>query len=128
LPEYLKNSCLFYAGPAFYPDGKLSAIGPTTSLRMDSFATFLYSFGVAATLGKGPRTKEVVNACRHYTGVYLITYGGAAAYLTNFVKKIEVVEFAELGPEAIYRVLVENFPAVVGIDVLGNYIKGAVIE
>jgi len=93
---------------------------------MDSFAPLFYGLGVAATLGKGPRTGEVVDACRQHGGVYLLTYAGVAAYLTRFVRKIELVEFEELGPEAIYRLWVEDFPAVVGIDVKGNYIKGAV--
>lgn len=125
-PDYLKDGCIFYAGPAFYPDGRLSAVGPTTSSRMDGFAPLFYRLGVAATLGKGPRAEEVVDACSQHAGIYLLTYGGAAAYLTRFVRKVELVEFKELGPEAIYRLWVEDFPAVVGIDAEGGYIKGAV--
>ncbi|MCX7831920.1 MAG: FumA C-terminus/TtdB family hydratase beta subunit [Actinobacteria bacterium] len=125
-PNYLKESCIFYAGPAFYPDGSLSAIGPTTAARMDEYAPSFYEAGVLATIGKGPRDFSIVEACKKTVSVYLITYGGAASYLTRFVKSIELVDFDELGPEAIYRLEVEDFPAVVGIDSRGNYLDGAV--
>lgn len=127
-PEFLKESCVFYAGPAFYPDGRLSAIGPTTSERMDAFAPLFYSMGVAATIGKGPRRKSVATACKKYRSIYLVSFGGAAAYLTRFVKSIEVVMFEELGPEAIYKLKVEDFPCVVGIDASGRSLENLLIE
>lgn len=126
IPSYLQDSCIFYAGPAFFPDGSLSAIGPTTSARMDAFAPLLYKEGVVATIGKGPRSKKVAEACRSYGCLYLITYGGAAAYLTRFVKKIEPVEFKDFGPEAVFKLEVLNFPAIVAIDSKGDYLEGAV--
>ncbi len=125
--EFLKGSCIFYAGPAFYPDERLSAIGPTTASRMDAFAPLLYREGVVATLGKGPRSGEVAEACRETKSLYLVTYGGAAAYLTGFIKSIEAYELIELGPEAIYRLEVARLPAVVGIDSNGNIIEGLLL-
>lgn len=120
LPEEFKNSLIFYAGPAFYPDGRLSAIGPTTAARMDEFAGFFYAHGVAATLGKGFRSEQVAQSCRDYEAVYFIGFGGAAAYLTQFVRSIEPFMFEELGPEAVYRLEIKGMPAVVGIDTDGR--------
>jgi len=114
------GSCIYYAGPAMTRDGRITAIGPTTASRMDTFAPVLYEWGVAATLGKGPRAKEVAEACRAYGAVYLVTYGGAASYLASFVRKATCVAYRDLGPEAIYRLEVEDFPAYVGIDTRGH--------
>lgn len=127
-PKYLKDSCIFYAGPSFFPDGRLSAIGPTTSERMDAFAPLFYEAGVAATLGKGPRRRRIAEACSANRSLYLITFGGAASYLEKFVEEAELVEFEDLGPEAIYRLYVSGLPAVVGIDARGNFIENAVME
>ena len=114
------GSCIYYAGPAMTRDGRITAIGPTTASRMDRFAPVLYEWGVAATLGKGPRAKEVAEACRAYGAVYLVTYGGAASYLASFVRKATCIAYRDLGPEAIYRLEVEDFPAYVGIDTRGH--------
>lgn len=127
-PGYLKESCVFYAGPSFFPDGTLSAIGPTTSERMDAFAPLFYEAGVAATLGKGPRRKRIAEVCGKHKCLYLITFGGAASYLEKFVEDVELVEFEDLGPEAIYRLFVKRLPAVVGIDAGGNYLQNAIME
>lgn len=123
LPDFLSESLIFYAGPSFFKDGTLSAIGPTTAARMDDFAPLFYEYGVAATLGKGPRKKTVVDACKKNRSVYLVTFGGAAAYLTKFVKKIEPVLFTDLGPEAVFKVEIEKLPAVVGFDSSGGFIE-----
>lgn len=123
LPREFVNSLIFYAGPAFYPDGRLSAIGPTTAARMDDFAEFFYANGVAATLGKGYRSEQVAESCRKHRAVYFIGFGGAAAYLTRFVRRIEPVMFEDLGPEAVYLLEIEKMPAVVGIDAGGRTLQ-----
>jgi len=72
--------------------------------------------------GKGERSKEVIDACKKYKSIYLITFGGCGAYLSKFIKKVELIAFEELGAEAIYKMEVKNFPAIVGIDIYGNYL------
>lgn len=118
--EFLKGACIFYTGPAIGKNQKITALGPTTAARVDEAAIELYKRGVTATLGKGPRSKQVVEACRDNASIYLITYGGAGSYLACRIKSFQVHEYADLGPEAIYELEVENFPAVVGIDSRGN--------
>ncbi|MCM8806647.1 MAG: FumA C-terminus/TtdB family hydratase beta subunit [Candidatus Omnitrophica bacterium] len=121
LPVNLKNSLIYYTGPSPTPNGKIvGSIGPTTSKRMDELTIPLLKFGLKATMGKGGRSKEIVKAFKRFRVIYLITFGGCGAYLSQFVKKIELVCFEELGPEAIYKLIVENFPAIVGIDIFGN--------
>jgi len=121
LPLKLEGKIVFYAGPARSPDGKkCGAIGPTTSARMDEYLEMLYSLGVVATVGKGKRSNWVVDMCRKWKRVYFVTPSGAAAYLSRCVESIETVAFEDLGPEAIYRIHVKNFPLLVAIDVWGN--------
>lgn len=122
IPNYLINSCIFYAGPAFSKRGNLTAIGPTTAKRMDVYAPVLYNKGVAATLGKGPRSTRVTEACKKYDSVYFMGYGGISAYLIDYVESIEAVKYEDLGPEAIYLVKLKDFPAAVGIDTCGKQI------
>jgi fumarate hydratase subunit beta len=126
IPDFLKGGLIFYAGPAFYSDGRLSAIGPTTAARMDSFAPVLYRFGIAATLGKGPRARAVLDSCRENRALYLVTYGGAASYLTKHVLSIKPVLYEELGPEAVYEIRVSGLPAFVAFDIFGGYISNMV--
>lgn len=121
LPFDLKNNLIYYTGPTPRPPGKIiGASGPTTSSRMDVYAPTLYQLGLKATMGKGPRSKEVIEACKKFNAVYLITYGGLGAYLAQFIKKAKLVAFPELGPEAVYQLELENFPAIIAIDYRGK--------
>lgn len=121
LPVELKDKIVFYAGPAKTADGfVIGAIGPTTSSRMDGFLEMLFDKGVIATIGKGKRTSLANKMCKKYGRVYLLAPSGAAASLALHIKKVEVLAFEDLGPEAIRKVYVENFPVIVGIDSFGN--------
>jgi fumarate hydratase, class I len=123
LPDYFKNHPVYYAGPAKTPEGYASgAFGPTTAGRMDSFvAEFQAAGGSMVMLAKGNRSPAVREACKKYGGFYLASIGGAAANLAEHcIKKVECLEYAELGMEAIWRIDVENFPAFIVIDDKGN--------
>ena len=123
LPDYFKNHPVYYAGPAKTPDGYASgAFGPTTAGRMDSYIDqFQAAGGSLISVAKGNRSGEVREACARHGGFYLASIGGAAANLAEHcIKKVEVVEYPELGMEAIWRIEVENFPAFVVIDDKGN--------
>jgi len=123
LPDYFKNHPVYYAGPAKTPQGYASgAFGPTTAGRMDSFvADFQAAGGSMVMLAKGNRSPAVREACQKYGGFYLASIGGAAANLAEHcIKKVEVVEYPELGMESIWRIEVENFPAFIVIDDKGS--------
>jgi fumarate hydratase class I len=123
LPDYFKNHPVYYAGPAKTPEGYASgAFGPTTAGRMDSFVdAFQAAGGSMVSVAKGNRSPQVREACRKHGGFYLASIGGAAANLAEHcIKKVEVVEYPELGMEAIWRIEVENFPAFIVIDDKGN--------
>jgi fumarate hydratase class I len=123
LPEYFKKHPVYYAGPAKTPDGYASgAFGPTTAGRMDSFVDdFQAAGGSMISVAKGNRSREVREACKKHGGFYLASIGGAAANLAEHcIKKVEVVEYPELGMEAIWRIEVDNFPAFIVIDDKGN--------
>jgi fumarate hydratase class I len=123
LPDYFKNHPVYYAGPAKTPEGYASgAFGPTTAGRMDSFvADFQAAGGSMVMLAKGNRSAAVREACKKYGGFYLASIGGAAANLAEHcIKRVECLEYAELGMEAIWRIEVENFPAFIVIDDKGN--------
>jgi fumarate hydratase class I len=123
LPDYFKNHPVYYAGPAKTPEGYASgAFGPTTAGRMDSFvADFQKAGGSMVMLAKGNRSPAVREACKQYGGFYLASIGGAAANLAEHcIKKVETVEYPELGMEAIWRIEVEDFPAFIVIDDKGN--------
>src|SRR5690349_9045566 len=123
LPDYFKNHPVYYAGPAKTPAGYASgAFGPTTAGRMDSFvADFQKAGGSMVMLAKGNRSPQVREACKAYGGFYLASIGGAAANLAEHrIKKVETVEYPELGMEAIWRIEVENFPAFIVVDDKGN--------
>jgi fumarate hydratase, class I len=123
LPDYFKNHPVYYAGPAKTPAGYASgAFGPTTAGRMDSFVhDFQAAGGSMVMLAKGNRSSAVREACREHGGFYLASIGGAAANLAEHcIKKVETVEYHELGMEAIWRIEVENFPAFIVIDDKGN--------
>ena len=123
LPDYFKNHPVYYAGPAKTPQGYASgSFGPTTAGRMDSFvADFQAAGGSMVMLAKGNRSPAVREACQKHGGFYLASIGGAAANLAEHcIKKVETLEYAELGMEAIWRIEVENFPAFIVIDDKGN--------
>lgn len=123
LPDYFKNHPIYYAGPAKTPDGYASgSFGPTTAGRMDSFVDqFQAAGGSMVMLAKGNRSREVTEACNKHGGFYLGSIGGAAAGLAqNCIKKVECIEYPELGMEAIWRIEVEDFPAFIIVDNKGN--------
>ena len=123
LPDYFQNHPIYYAGPAKTPEGYASgAFGPTTAGRMDTFVDqFQAAGGSMVMLAKGNRSPAVREACKKHGGFYLGSIGGAAANLAEFcIKKVETVEYPELGMEAIWRIEVENFPAFIVIDDKGN--------
>jgi fumarate hydratase, class I len=123
LPDYFKNHPVYYAGPAKTPEGYASgSFGPTTAGRMDSFVDdFQAAGGSMVSLAKGNRSPAVREACKKHGGFYLASIGGAAANLAEHcIKKVECIEYPELGMEAIWRIEVVDFPAFIGIDDKGN--------
>ena len=121
LPVDLKGGVIYYMGPTPAPPGKIiGSCGPTTSSRMDKFTLPLLDYGLKGTIGKGKRSKEIVEAFKKYRAVYFVTFGGCGAYLSKFIKKIDLIAYPEFGPEALFLIEVENFPAIVGIDIYGN--------
>ncbi len=123
MPEYLKNHPVYYAGPAKTPDGMASgSFGPTTAGRMDAYVEqFQAAGGSFVMLAKGNRSKQVKDACQKYGGFYLGSIGGPAARLAqDCIKKVEVLEYPELGMEAVWQIDVEDFPAFIVIDDKGN--------
>ena len=123
MPDYFKNHPVYYAGPAKTPAGMASgSFGPTTAGRMDSYVDQFQSFGGSMVmLAKGNRSRQVREACKQHGGFYLGSIGGPAARLAQeCIKKVEVVEYPELGMEAIWRIEVEDFPAFIVIDDKGN--------
>jgi fumarate hydratase class I len=123
LPQYLKDHPIYYAGPAKTPEGLPSgSFGPTTAGRMDSYVELFQSHGAALiTLAKGNRSQQVTDACKKYGGFYLGSIGGPAAILAKEnIKKVELLEYPELGMEAVYRIEVEDFPAFILVDDKGN--------
>ena len=123
LPEYFKNHAIYYAGPAKTPEGMPSgSFGPTTAGRMDSYVEpFQAKGGSMIMLAKGNRSQQVTDACQKYGGFYLGSIGGPAAILAqDNIKKVELLEYPELGMEAIYKIDVVNFPAFILVDDKGN--------
>ncbi|MFN3672543.1 MAG: FumA C-terminus/TtdB family hydratase beta subunit, partial [Bosea sp. (in: a-proteobacteria)] len=123
MPDYFKNHPVYYAGPAKTPDGMASgSFGPTTAGRMDSFVDQFQSFGGSMImLAKGNRSSAVRDACARHGGFYLGSIGGPAARLAqDCIKKVEVLEYPELGMEAVWRIEVVDFPAFIVIDDKGN--------
>lgn len=120
LPFDMKNQIIYYTGP-IVSDGKVICCGPTTSARMVPYLEFTLKKGVKGIIGKGSLPDEALNLLKKYNAVYFIATGGAGAYLAKFIKKASIVDFKELGPEAIYKLEVENFPVIVA------YAKGKYI-
>ncbi len=123
LPDYFKNHCIYYAGPAKTPMGYATgSFGPTTAARMDPFVETFQKMGASLVmLAKGNRTASVRNSCQKYGGFYLGSIGGPGARLANdCIKSVECIAFEDLGMEAIWRIEVENFPAFIIVDDKGN--------
>ena len=123
LPEYLKNHPVYYAGPAKQPEGKPSgSFGPTTAGRMDSYVALLQSRGASMVMiAKGNRSQAVTDACKKYGGFYLGSPGGPAALLAERnIKKVETLDYPELGMEAVWAIEVEDFPAFILVDDKGG--------
>jgi fumarate hydratase subunit beta len=123
LPVELAEATIYYCGPTpGRPSRAIGAAGPTTSSRMDQYAPALYRAGVRATLGKGERAPAVREACRECGALYLVTVGGAGALLGSRVTAAAVVAYPDLGPEALRRLVVADFPAWVAYDAQGGTI------
>ena len=121
LPVDLKGQVIYYVGPAPAKPGQaIGSAGPTTSGRMDAYSPKLIEMGLKGMIGKGMRKKEVVEAMKKHKAVYFAATGGAGALLAKAIKKAQVVAYEDLGPEAINRLEVEDFPVVVVNDVEGN--------
>ncbi len=123
IPFELDGAVIYYAGPTPAPEGRpIGSCGPTTSSRMDGFAPKLIDLGVAATIGKGNRSNEVVEAMKRNSAIYLCAIGGAGAIAAKAIKEVEIIAFPELGCEAVRRMRIEDFPLIVGIDSRGGTI------
>jgi fumarate hydratase subunit beta len=121
LPIDIKGQIIFYAGPTpVKPGYSCGSVGPTTSYRMDPYTPSLLEKGLKGMIGKGFRSKEVVDSIKKNKAVYFAAVGGAAALIARSVKRSEVIAYKDLGAEVIYRFYVEDFPAIVVIDSTGN--------
>jgi fumarate hydratase subunit beta len=121
LPIDVRGQIIYYTGPSpAKPGDVVGSIGPTTGSRMDKFTPALIKLGLKATMGKGARSQPVKDAFKQYKGVYFGAIGGAGAVLSRFVKRVEIVAYEDLGTEAIRRLAVEGFPAIVVNDSYGG--------
>lgn len=121
LPLDIKGETIYYVGPCPAKPGEvIGSCGPTTSGRMDAYAPLLIELGQKGMIGKGPRNQSVIDAMKRYKAVYFAAIGGAGAVIARTVKKAEVVAYEDLGPEAIYRLEVVDFPCIVVTDCEGN--------
>ena len=121
LPIDVKGQLIYYVGPTPEKPGQvIGSAGPTTSGRMDVYTPRLLELGLKGTIGKGQRSADVVEAMKKYKAVYLAAVGGAAALIAKTIKKAEIVAYEDLGPEAIRRLEVVDFPAIVVNDINGN--------
>lgn len=123
LPFEMEGQIIYYTGPCPAPPGKvIGSAGPTTSGRMDAYAPSLLEQGLRVMIGKGNRNQEVIAAMKKYGAIYLAAVGGAGAYLAQRIIAVEVVAYPELGPEALLKLEVRDFPCIVAIDTEGNNI------
>lgn len=121
LPLDIRDAIIYFVGPTPAKPGQaIGSAGPTTSYRMDAYSPTLISLGLTGMIGKGKRGPEVVDAMKNHGAVYFGAIGGCGALLSKCIKKAEVVAYDDLGAEAIRRLEVEDFPAIVIIDSLGN--------
>lgn len=123
LPFDLNNALIYYAGPTPTPEGlAIGSCGPTTSSRMDKFAPLFLDCGLKGMIGKGPRSKEVIEAIIRNKAVYFCATGGAGALASKHIKSCEVIAFDDLGCESVKKLVFDRFPLIVGIDSFGNSI------
>lgn len=121
LPFDIKDSVIYFVGPTPAQPGEvIGSAGPTTSYRMDAYSPMLIKQGQTGMIGKGKRNSDVIDAMKEYGAVYFGAIGGCGALLSNCIKKAEVIAYEDLGAEAIRRLEVEDFPAIVIIDAEGN--------
>lgn len=121
LPLEIKGAAIYYMGPSPAREGRpIGSAGPTTASRMDKYAPKLLDLGMAAMIGKGKRTKEVIDAIVRNQSVYFAAVGGAGALLSKRIISSEVIAYEDLGTEAIRKLEVENFPVIVVVDSQGN--------
>jgi len=124
-PIDLKNAVIYYCGPTRTPKGKIiGSAGPTTSSRMDEFTPLLLRKGIKAMIGKGSRSKEATAAIKKYKAIYFLAFAGCGALLSKYIKKATPIAYKDLGPEAILKLEVKDFPLIVGIDAKGRNIYG----
>lgn len=129
LPIDIKDSTIYYMGPSPAREGRpIGSAGPTTATRMDKYAPTLLDLGEKAMIGKGKRSQEVIEAIIRNKAVYFAAVGGAGALLSKCIKQAEVVCYDDLGAEAIRKLYVENFPAIVVIDRDGNNLYETAIK
>ena len=121
LPIDIRGQILYYVGPTPAKPGRIiGSCGPTTSCRMDSYTPSLIAKGLKGMIGKGPRGMEVIEAIKRYKAVYFVAVGGAGALIAQRIKKLDIVAYQDLGPEAIQRLEVEDFPLIVANDCYGG--------
>lgn len=121
LPFDLSGQVIYYVGPSPAQPGRpVGAAGPTTSYRMDAYAPTLIRYGLRGMIGKGARSEKVKEAMRQYKAVYFAAIGGAGALMARSILSAEVIAYPELGPEAVRRLEVKNFPVIVANDVHGG--------
>ena len=121
LPFDLKGAVIYYVGPTPPKPGEvIGSAGPTTSYRMDPYAPTLIEHGLKGMIGKGKRNEAVKEACKKHKAVYFGAVGGAAALIAKAIKNAEIIAYPELGPEAVRKIEVEDFPVVVVNDTYGN--------
>lgn len=121
LPLELDGQVVYYAGPCpNKPGHAIGSVGPTTSGRMDAYSPRMLSEGLLYMIGKGKRDENVINAIKEHKGIYFVAVGGAGALISQCVKSVEIIAFEDLGTEALRKLEVVDFPAIVGIDTTGN--------
>jgi len=121
LPFELAGAVIYYVGPSPAKPGKvIGSAGPTTSYRMDAYSPLLMEHGMRGMIGKGNRTKPVLDAMKQYGAVYFAAVGGAAALIAKTIKQARVIAYEDLGPEAVRELAVEDFPAIVINDTYGG--------
>lgn len=129
LPLSMENNVIYYMGPSPAREGRpIGSAGPTTASRMDKYAPALLDLGLKGMIGKGKRSKEVIEAVVRNKAVYFAAVGGAGALLSKCIKESEVIAYDDLGTEAIRKLTVENFPVIVVIDNQGNNLYETAIQ
>lgn len=125
LPFSFYGNAIYYMGPSPAKPGEaIGAAGPTTSARMDPFSPCLIKAGLKVMVGKGPRSQSVIDAVKEYGGLYLQAFGGCGALYSSCIEESVTVAYPELGPEALIKLTISDFPVIAVIDSLGNVYSG----